>query len=83
MASRGSWAVMVVNNKQNQIFINTIKTKIAKDPTTAMNQIAVALKANSKMLRMVVDYNLGLKLYIRVESYSLADSMKAKRLERH
>lgn len=61
MTSGGSWAVMMVNKKQNKDFINTIKTQIANYPTTAMNKIAAALKANSKMLRMVVDYNPGLK----------------------
>ncbi len=52
-----------VNKKQNQDFIDALKTKITKDPTTPIRKIAAELKVDPKTVRMAVHDDLDLKSY--------------------
>jgi hypothetical protein len=71
-----------VNKKRNRDFVNALKTKIAKDPTTSMRKIAAELKVDPKTIRTAVHDDLGLKSYTRTPRHLLTESMKARRLER-
>ncbi len=72
-----------VNKKWNRDFIDSLKTKIAKDPTTSIRKIAVELKVDPKTAeRPCMMTYLDLKSYTRMPRHLLIKCMKARRLKR-
>ncbi len=71
-----------VNKKLNRDFIDALKTKIAKDPTTSICKIDAELKLDPKTVRTAVHDDFGLKSYPRMPRHLLIKCMKARRLER-
>ncbi len=70
-----------VNKKRYQDFIDALKTKIAKNPTTSIRKIAVDLKVNPKTVRTTLHDDLGLKSYTRTPRYLLTECIQSRRLE--
>ncbi len=71
-----------VNKKWNRDFIDVLKTKIAKDPTTSIRNITAELKVDPKTIRTGVHDDLGLKSYTKMPRHLLTECTKAIRLER-
>ncbi len=61
-----------VNKIRNRDFINALKTKIAKDPTTSIRKIAAELKVDPKTVRTVVHDAIGLTSYVRIPRWKVA-----------
>ena len=70
------------NKKQNQEMINSVSTKIAKDPTTSIRKMAAELEVTPWTVKRVVNEDLGLKSFARPIRHLLTEKMKEKRLER-
>ncbi len=72
-----------VNKKQNRDFIDVLKTKIAKDPTTSIRKKAAELKVDPETVRTALHDDLSLKSYTRTPRHTLlTECMKTRRLER-
>ena len=70
------------NIKRDTAFLETLKAKIASDPTKAMRKVSKELKVDPKTIRNAVKKDLGLRSYTRTPRHLLTQSMKIRRLER-
>ncbi len=68
-----------VNKKWNRDFIDALKTKIAKDPTTSIRKKAAELKVKPKTVRTAVHGDLDIESYTRI--HRVHGSQKAGKVQ--